>query len=190
MGVHWGLKVKKRKEKKRGNPKRLGKLVKLPKERKLKKLKKLKKTWKNKFKTTQTSPKTTVPSCRIVTPTLSSPLQDIGRPLHLFYAIFLFCFCYYCQPFPKLPLLFYFLFLFIISTPFLVFDILDIPDLPFYFFPFIEIPPKARTFKPGGIRETDLVQLLNIEWPFLGTIIDLGEYPPSSRYPLVMRFIS
>lgn len=109
----------KKKKKKRGNPKRLGKMVKLPKERKLNEIEKFKKTWEKKFKTTRTSPKTTVPSCRIVTPTLSSsPLQDIGRPLHLFYAIFL-CFCYYCQPFPKLPLLFLFLFLFIISTLFL-----------------------------------------------------------------------
>ncbi|KAJ9484653.1 hypothetical protein VN97_g8699 [Penicillium thymicola] len=80
MGVHWGLKVKKksgkkrkRKKKKKRKSEKVREIGKITKRMEIEKFKKLKKTWERKFKTTQTSPKTTVPSCRIVTPTLSFP---------------------------------------------------------------------------------------------------------------------
>lgn len=142
-------KNRKKKRKKKRKSKKVREIGKITKRMEIEKLKKLKKTWEKKFKTTHTSPKTTVPSCRIVTPTLFSPPRHRKTPctfsMRSSYSVSVII----ANLSPNFSFFFFFLLPFIISTPFLLLTISTFLTFLSLYFSFIEIPPKARTFKPG-----------------------------------------
>lgn len=148
------MKREKKQEKKKRKSQKVREIRKITKRTEIEKLKKRGKG-KNKIKNSKKTRLFPKRQCRAAVSSLPPlpPLQDIGDPCT--FSMRDLPVLLLLSTFPQTSPSFYFLlFLFIISTPFFV-SWHSRHSSPFSFF-FIEIR-KARTFKPGGIRESDLV---------------------------------